>query len=103
MVIPAPISSSPEGACSQPIFEEKFTAADVKVHNGLAQVWAHYAARFGPQSAIEEWNGIDAFTLLGSFRWFFDPIRAAQASNYGTAAVQIGRCRNARSRSNLNS
>jgi hypothetical protein len=64
MVIPAPISSSPEGACSQPIFEEKFTAADVKVHNGLAQVWAHYAARFGPQSAIEEWNGIDAFTLL---------------------------------------
>jgi hypothetical protein len=40
------IAQSPEGACSQSIFEESLAASDVKIHNGLAQVWAHYNARF---------------------------------------------------------
>ncbi|HXW56887.1 MAG TPA: hypothetical protein VEJ67_14145 [Candidatus Cybelea sp.] len=65
-VIPVPdfVAQSSEGACSQPIFEERITAAETKVHNGLAQVWAHNAARFGRAPRVQEWTGIDAFTLL---------------------------------------
>jgi hypothetical protein len=52
------------GPCSQPIFEEKMRNAEIKIHNGLAQVWAHYSARFGKPAKVDAWSGIDAFTLL---------------------------------------
>ena len=64
MSVPEFIAQTPEGACSQPIFEENMNAAEVKIHNGLAQVWAHYQARFGKPGSVEQWEGIDAFTLL---------------------------------------
>ena len=62
--VPDFVSQSPQGACSQPIFEEKTDSSEIKVHNGVAHVWAHYKARFGKPGAIQEWDGIDAFTLL---------------------------------------
>lgn len=58
------VAQTHEGACSEPIFEEKMDAAEVKIHNGLAHVWAHYQARFGKPGSVKEWSGIDAFTLL---------------------------------------
>jgi hypothetical protein len=58
------VLQSPAGPCSQPVFEEKMENAEVKIHNGLAQVWAHYSARFGKLANLDEWSGIDAFTLL---------------------------------------
>jgi hypothetical protein len=58
------VLQSPEGPCSQPIFEEKMKNAEIKIHHGLAQVWARYNARFGKQADLDNWSGIDAFTLL---------------------------------------
>jgi hypothetical protein len=58
------VAQTPERACSEPIFEEKMDTAEVKIHNGLAQVWAHYQARFGKPGSLKQWIGIDAFTLL---------------------------------------
>jgi len=58
------VLQSPAGPCSQPVFDEKMENAEVKIHNGLAQVWAHYSARFGKLANLDEWSGIDAFTLL---------------------------------------
>ncbi len=40
------------------------TAAHVRGNEALAQVWAAYEARFGDPGDIQEWTGIDAFTLL---------------------------------------
>lgn len=31
------VAQTPEGACSEPIFEEKMETAEVKIHNGLAR------------------------------------------------------------------
>jgi hypothetical protein len=66
LVTPVPdfVLQSPSGPCSQPVFEEKMENAEVKIHHGLAQVWAHYNARFGKLEKLDEWSGIDAFTLL---------------------------------------
>jgi hypothetical protein len=36
----------------------------VRVLNNLAQVWASYKARFGVLGKVDEWTGIDAFTLM---------------------------------------
>lgn len=58
------VAQAPQGPCSQPIFEEKFDEAEVKMHDGLAQVWAHYKARFGKPGDVQQWEGTDAFTLL---------------------------------------
>jgi len=37
------VLQSPAGPCSQPVFDEKMENAEVKIHNGLAQVWATIA------------------------------------------------------------
>lgn len=58
------IEEAPNGPGSKSIFEERMTSADVRVHGDLAQIWAHYDARFGDPGEIFEWSGIDAFTLL---------------------------------------
>jgi len=53
-----------EGACSEPVFEEKMVTTDVKIRGGIAQAWAQYRARFGKHGFIKQWGGTDAFTLL---------------------------------------
>ncbi len=58
------IARAPEGPGSQPIFEERMTAAEVRVYGNLAQAWTRYAARFGSPGAIRSWEGFDAFTLM---------------------------------------
>lgn len=54
----------PEGPGSRSIFEERMEQAAITVAGDLAVAWVHYAARFGDPGAIDEWRGIDAFTLL---------------------------------------
>lgn len=66
MVMPVDtfLAHTSEGPDSQPIFEEKMTHAGIHYTPGLAQVWAHYEAKFGTEDSLMEWNGVDAFTLL---------------------------------------
>ncbi len=64
MTIPDFVTQAPEGPGSKPIFEERMTDAEVKVTGNLAQVWAHYEAKFGDENNLMEWTGIDAFTLM---------------------------------------
>ena len=58
------IAQAPQGPNSKPIFEERMTDADVRADGNLAQVWANYKARFGGLGKVDEWTGIDAFTLM---------------------------------------
>ena len=58
------IAQAPQGPGSKPIFEERMVDADVRADNNLAQVWASYKARFGGLGQVDEWTGIDAFTLM---------------------------------------
>jgi hypothetical protein len=58
------IKQATDGPCSKPIFEETMDNSEIRVQNGLAQVWAHYVARFGVPGKVDKWEGIDAFTLL---------------------------------------
>ena len=58
------IAQTPLGPNSQPVFEERMVDADVRVNGNLSQVWANYKARFGGLGKIDEWTGIDAFTLM---------------------------------------
>ncbi len=58
------IAQTPQGPDSKPIFEERLVDADVRVNSNLAQVWANYKARFGGLGKVDEWTGIDAFTLM---------------------------------------
>ena len=44
-------------------FEENKDDAEVKIAGGLAQVWARYKAKFGNPRSLNEWAGVDAFTL----------------------------------------
>ena len=62
--IPEFIAKAPEGPGSKPIFEEKMTSAEMRIHGNLAQVWARYEAKFGEPGQVMEWSGIDAFTLM---------------------------------------
>ena len=54
----------PEGPGSRAVFEERMLEAEVRLRGDLAQAWVHYAARFGDSSDVQEWRGIDAFTLI---------------------------------------
>ena len=58
------IAQADQGPGSQPIFEEKMLEAEVKTYNNLATVWATYAAKFGTEDSLMEWEGIDAFTYM---------------------------------------
>lgn len=62
--IPDFIAQAPAGPGSREIFEERPTAMEFRVEDGLAQVWARYRARFGDPGDVMEWEGLDAFTLL---------------------------------------
>ena len=62
--VPEFVEQAPQGPGSKPVFEEKMTGAKVRVIGNLAQVWATYEARFGDPGNVQEWNGIDAFTLM---------------------------------------
>jgi hypothetical protein len=58
------IEKTPEGPDSQPIFEEKMLEADIDVRADLAQAWVTYAARFGTEDNLMEWQGMDLFSLM---------------------------------------
>lgn len=58
------VAQADQGPGSQPIFEEKMLDAEIKLYNNLATVWATYAAKFGTEDSLMEWEGIDAFTYL---------------------------------------
>jgi hypothetical protein len=62
--IEAFIEQAPQGPGSRSIFSESMTSAHVRANNDIAQVWAAYDARFGDPGDVQEWTGIDAFTLL---------------------------------------
>lgn len=62
--VPDFIAQTPRGPDSKPIFEERMTDADVRATDNLAQVWAAYKASFGEPGKLDEWTGIDAFTLM---------------------------------------
>ena len=58
------IRLAPLGPDSRSIFEERMTAAEVRIQGSLAQAWATYQARFGDPGDVAEWSGVDAFTLM---------------------------------------
>jgi hypothetical protein len=62
--VPGFVAKAPEGPGSKPIFEERMTQVEIKVHRNLAQAWARYEARFGDSTKVASWRGIDAITLL---------------------------------------
>lgn len=62
--VPDFVAQAPMGPGSREIFEETLLEAEIRVVDGLAQVWARYRARFGDPGEIQEWQGTDAFTLL---------------------------------------
>ncbi len=62
--VPDFVAAAPAGPGSKPIFEEHMGTAQVLVRNNLAQVWASYHARFGDTVEVQEWDGIDVFTLM---------------------------------------
>ena len=62
--IPEFVEKAPEGPGSQPIFEERMTAVEVRVHGNLAQAWAGYDAAFGDEQQLMRWSGVDGITLL---------------------------------------
>lgn len=62
--VPEFVARAPLGPDSKPLFEERMTGADIRIHGNLAQAWVRYSARFGDSAAVREWQGIDAITLL---------------------------------------
>jgi hypothetical protein len=58
------VKQAPVGPGSKPIFEERLLDAEIRVFHNLAQAWVRYAAQFGTPDSTENWEGIDAFTLL---------------------------------------
>lgn len=62
--IPDFIAQAPAGPGSREIFEESMIDARIRRTAGLAQAWVRYQARFGNPGAVEEWVGVDAFSLL---------------------------------------
>jgi hypothetical protein len=52
------------GPDSQPIFEETMKNSKISVQNNLATAWVEYDARFGKTDSLQEWSGVDLFSLL---------------------------------------
>ena len=68
--VPSFVAKAPEGPGSKPIFEERMTEVEVKLHRNLAHAWAWYDAKFGDSTRVDSWRGIDAFTLMkNQGRW----------------------------------
>jgi hypothetical protein len=68
--VPDFVAKAPEGPGSRPIFEERMTGLELRVHGNLAQAWARYQARFGDAANVMEWRGVDAITLFShQGRW----------------------------------
>jgi hypothetical protein len=62
--VPEFVAAAPEGPDSREIFEESMLDARIRVVGGLAQAWVRYHARFGDPGTVQEWQGVDAFTLM---------------------------------------
>ena len=83
------IEQAPQGPGSKQIFEERMDRAEVRANANIAQVWASYTARFGDPGAVDEWTGVDTFTLLrhnGAWRivalaYATDPVPADSANH----------------------
>jgi hypothetical protein len=62
--VPDFVAQAPAGPGSRAVFEERMVGARITGSGHLAQAWVRYRARFGDPGAIEEWEGVDAFTLI---------------------------------------
>jgi len=62
--LPEFLAQTAQGPDSKPIFSGRMLDAEVHAFQDLAQAWARYQARFGEAGKVEEWTGLDAFTLM---------------------------------------
>ena len=62
--VPDFVTAAPEGPGSREIFEERMVDARIRLTDGLAQAWVRYRVRFGNPGDVQEWDGVDVFTLL---------------------------------------
>jgi hypothetical protein len=62
--VPEFVAAAPTGPDSRAIFGRSMLDARIRLVGDLAQAWVTYRARVGDPGAAEEWQGIDAFTLL---------------------------------------
>lgn len=62
--VPEFVAAAPAGPGSREIFEESMVDARIRLAGDLAQAWVVFRARFGDPGAVDEWEGIDAFTLM---------------------------------------
>ena len=62
--VPEFVAAAPQGPGSREIFEESMLDARIRVAGDLAQAWVRYRARFGDPGSVEEWEGVDAVTLM---------------------------------------
>lgn len=58
------VERAPEGPGSAEIFEERMVDVRTRGRGGLVQAWVRYEARFGDPGSVQEWRGVDAFTLM---------------------------------------
>lgn len=58
------IREAPNGPGSAPVFEERMTGSKVEIRGNLATVWAKYEAKFGQPDHLEQWSGLDVFSLM---------------------------------------
>jgi hypothetical protein len=62
--VPDFVAAAQAGPDNRAIFEETMRDARIRVRGALAQAWVHYQARFGDPGMVEEWEGVDAITLM---------------------------------------
>lgn len=62
--VPEFIAAAPTGPGSREVFEESMLNARINMSGDLAQAWVAYRTRFGDVGAVDEWEGIDAFSLM---------------------------------------
>lgn len=58
------LAHTAEGPDTKPIFEERLLRQERRLVGDLAQVWAHYEARFGNSGEVATWRGMEAFTWM---------------------------------------
>lgn len=65
------LAQTADGPDSQPIFEEKMLSSEIKINGNLANAWVHYAAKFGTDENLMQWEGTDHFSLIKfEERWY---------------------------------
>lgn len=80
--IPDFVAKAPEGPGSMPIFAEWMTSSSIRIDGDLASARVEYAAHFGTQDELMEWDGVDVFALLHcDGRWRISSLSFASNSH----------------------